>query len=267
MKRTINGRWELWYNRILPYIIIFDFILITVSLILNVSEPTMAHIEHFDLLVCIILLGEFFYFLYKAPSKKKFLLDRDNLLLLIASIPFDFIIELFMPVNFPGTILGYLRMLRLIRVISFARMGSFEDFFKKTEFHKIIIAIAIIIMTFTALFYVFGTSYNSFDYFYFVIVTLTTVGYGDITPQTYNEKILTMILILIGIVMFSTITAAISSYLTDNMIENEDDGIDEVKKRVDEESENIKSELDAIRKENQKLHDEISELKELIKNK
>ena len=76
-----------------------------------------------------------------------------------------------------------------------------------------------------------------------------------------------MILILIGIVIFSTITAAISSYLTDNMLENEDDGIDEVKKRMDEESENIKSELDAIRKENQQLHDEISELKELIKNK
>jgi len=88
-------------------------------------------------------------------------------------------IELFMPVNFPGTILGYLRMLRLIRVISFARLGSFEDFFKKTKFHKIIIAIAIIIMTFTALFYVFGTSYNPFDYFYFVIVALTTVGFID----------------------------------------------------------------------------------------
>lgn len=98
-------------------------------------------------------------------------------------------------------------------------------------------------------------------------MTLTTVGYGDITPQTYNEKILTMILILIGIVIFSTITAAISSYLTDNMIENEDDGIEEVKKRMDEESKNIKGELEAIRKENKQLYDEISELKELIKNK
>lgn len=76
-----------------------------------------------------------------------------------------------------------------------------------------------------------------------------------------------MILILIGIVIFSTITTAISSYLTDNMLENSDDGIDEVKKTMEEESKNIKSELDAIRKENQRLNDEISELKELIKNK
>lgn len=267
MNETSEGRWELWYNRILPFIIIADFVLITISLILNVSEPTMAHIELFDLIVCIILLGEYFLCLIKAPSKREFILDRDNILLLIASIPFDFIIDLFIPVNFPGSIFGYLRLLRLIRVISFARMGSFGEFFAKTEFHKIIIAIAIIIMAFTALFYVFGTSYNPFDYFYFVIVTLTTVGYGDITPQTYNEKILTMILILIGIVIFSTITASISSYLTDNMLENEDDGIDEVKKSMKEESENIKSELEAIRQENKKLHEEINELKELIKEK
>lgn len=40
-----------------------------------------------------------------------------------------------------------------------------------------------------------------------------------------------------------------------------------LKKTMEEESKNIKSELDAIRKENQKLNDEINELKELIKNK
>lgn len=262
-----NEKTEMWYNRILPLIIIADFILITISLILNVPKPTMDHIELFDLIVCLILLGEYFLCLYRAPSKKEFLLDKDNILLLIASIPFDFIIDLFVPVNFPGSVFGYLRLLRLIRVISFARMGSVGEFFEKTEFHKIIIAIAIIIMTFTALYYVFGTSYEPFDYFYFVIVTLTTVGYGDITPQTYNEKILTMILILIGIVIFSTITASISSYLTDNMLEGGDDGIDEVKKSVDEKSQRIESELEEIRKENKKLHEEISELKELIKNK
>ncbi|WP_407377848.1 potassium channel family protein [Methanobrevibacter sp.] len=267
MKLFKNESAELWYNRILPLIIIADFILITVSLILNVSESTMNHIEIFDFIVCIILLGEFFYSLMKAPSKKKFLLNRDNILLLIASIPFDFIIDLFMPGNFPGSIFGYLRILRLIRVISFARMGSFMEFFKKTEFHKIIIAIVIIILAFTALFYVFGTTYSPFDYFYFVIVTLTTVGYGDITPQTYNDKILTMILILIGIVIFSTITASISSYLTDTMLESDDDGIDDVKKSLEEKSEKIESELDAIRKENRELREEIKELKEIIENK
>ena len=267
MKIFKNEKWGLWYNRILPYLIIVDFVLITASLILNVSQQAMSYIEFFDLIVCIILLGEFFFSLIEAPSKKKFLLDRDNILLLIASIPFDFIIDLFVPVNFPGSIFGYLRLLRLIRIISFAQMGSFTEFFKKTEFHKIIIAIGIIILTFTALFYVFGTTYDPFDYFYFVIVTLTTVGYGDITPQTFNERVLTMLLILVGIVIFSTITAAISSYLTDNMLENGDDGIGEIKRSMDNQSKIILSELESVKKENMKLQDEINELKEMIKNK
>lgn len=50
MKESNNGTGQLWYNRILPYLILLDFILITVSLILDVSKPTLANIEHFDLL-------------------------------------------------------------------------------------------------------------------------------------------------------------------------------------------------------------------------
>lgn len=128
--------------------------------------------------------------------------------------------------------------------------------------------IAVIILTFTLLLYIFGTSYGIFDDFYFVIVTLTTVGYGDITPQTYNEKILTMILILIGIIVFSTITASISSFLTDRIMDddNEDD-VEKLKKSIEDQSDNIMNELNAVRQQNEKLQKEIDELKDLIKNK
>ncbi|MBO6123604.1 MAG: hypothetical protein J6P09_07170 [Methanobrevibacter sp.] len=128
--------------------------------------------------------------------------------------------------------------------------------------------IAVIILTFTLLIYIFGTSYGIFDDFYFVIVTLTTVGYGDITPQTYNEKILTMILILIGIIVFSTITASISSFLTDRIMDddNEDD-VEKLKKSIEDQSDNIMIELNAVRQQNEKLQKEIDELKDLIKNK
>lgn len=95
---------------------------------------------------------------------------------------------------------------------------------------------------------------------------MTTVGYGDITPQTYNEKVLTMILILIGIIMFSTITATISSFLTDRMLDDYG-GEDKVEKLIKENSETILSELNTVRDENKKLKQEIDELKELIKEK
>ncbi len=37
------------------------------------------------------------------------------------------------------------------------------------------------------------------DTWYFVIITLTTVGYGDISPQTSLGKLVTPIFILVGI--------------------------------------------------------------------
>lgn len=37
---------------------------------------------------------------------------------------------------------------------------------------------------------------------YFVTLTLTTVGYGDITPVTPAEQIVTICIMLIGIVFF-----------------------------------------------------------------
>lgn len=268
MKIFGNGdKVDVWYNKILPYLIISDLVLITISLLLDISDEILYCIEVFDFAVCVILLCEYFTGFARAPSKKDFIFNRDNILALIASIPFDVIIYLFLPVNYPGSIFGYLRFLRMIRIISFVRMGPVRGFFEKTGFHKIILAISVIILASTAMLCIFGTTYNPFDYFYFVIVTLTTVGYGDITPQTYNERVMTIFLVLIGIIFFSTVTASVSSFLTDRMLDGDDDEIEEVKRSVDEKSERILSELEDVRKENRELKEEISELKELIKNK
>jgi len=113
----------------------------------------------------------------------------------------------------------------------------------------------------------FGPSYDSFDDLYYVIVTLTTVGYGDIYPKTHNEKVLAIILILIGIFVFSTITAAISSFLTDRIIvQDEEDIAGEIKEFIDEKSEDIMVELEKVKLENQQLKSEINELKKMIED-
>ena len=256
------------YGRLFPTLIIIDLILITISIIFQISNEAFFYIQVFDLVICIILLGEYVISLIRAPSKKEFIFDRNNILGLIGSIPFDFLIYMFIPVNFPVGILGYLRFLKLFMVIHLLQFNVVRDFFVKTRFHKILGGITVIILTFTALLYFFGTSYGLFDDFYFVIVTLTTVGYGDITPQTYNEKVLTMILILIGILVFSTITAAISSFLTDRILDEDDeDDVDKIKKSIELHSQAIENELNAVREQNEKLQKEIEELKELIKNK
>lgn len=51
------------------------------------------------------------------------------------------------------------------------------------------------------------------DALWWGIVTLTTVGYGDVVPKTVEGKIAASILMLLGIGLFSAITATIASYL------------------------------------------------------
>ncbi|MBX4201568.1 potassium channel family protein [Candidatus Saccharibacteria bacterium] len=42
------------------------------------------------------------------------------------------------------------------------------------------------------------------DALYFCVVTLTTIGYGDIVPVTNNEKLFTTVYILIGLGIMAT---------------------------------------------------------------
>ena len=50
--------------------------------------------------------------------------------------------------------------------------------------------------------------------FYFTVTTLVTVGYGDITPYSVEEKALCIFLMLIGIVSFSFATGTLASIIT-----------------------------------------------------
>lgn len=263
--KEINIRYFL-YTKGLPALIIVDLFLITISLIFEIPNDVMLNIQQFDLIVCIILLGEYFLNLFLSGSKKLYIFDKENIIGLIASIPFDYILLLILPVALPVVFLRYLRIFKLIRVVKLAQFDIIKDLFRKTGLHKVLIGIFITILIFWAAFFLFSPSYGWVDDFYFVIVTLTTVGYGDVTPKTYNEKVLAIILILIGVFVFSAITALMSSFLTDRILDDdEEDRVSEIQETIEEKSENIMAEIKSVRMENKQLKDEANELKTEIK--
>lgn len=48
-------------------------------------------------------------------------------------------------------------------------------------------------------FYRLAEDWSWIDSFYFTVVTLTTVGYGDLAPTTALSKLFTVFLILVGV--------------------------------------------------------------------
>ena len=255
--REVNSRMMIWFG--LHGLIIVDIVLITIAMLISLPKDIAFGITVFDFCVCIILLVEWGINFYISKPKKVFLKQKSNWLDLIASIPFDVILPAVIP---SAGLLRYLRLLKLLRVVAlFNRFfHGFEKFIKKTNLDKILGGVFFTILIFTLILYIFGPTYGLFDDFYFVIVTLTTVGYGDVIPQTFNEKVIAIVLIFVGIFVFSTITAVISSYFTDRLINEEEE-------EIDDKLDTVLNELKNVRRENKMLRDEINKLKELIDNK
>ncbi len=54
------------------------------------------------------------------------------------------------------------------------------------------------------------------DALYFTVITLTTVGYGDISPQTDPGKIFAMVYILVGLGIFAALIGVVADLALDS---------------------------------------------------
>lgn len=71
-----------------------------------------------------------------------------------------------------------------------------------------------ILLILGTLFYSFQEGWSYVDSFYFSVVTLTTVGYGDLHPTTSASKLFTVIYIFIGVGLgFYILSALAKSFI------------------------------------------------------
>ena len=79
-------------------------------------------------------------------------------------------------------------------------LRTFIPFFRNPEYRDLIFTTFFILMmgTFT---YSYLEGWNYVDSLYFSIITLTTVGYGDFSPQTTGGKLFTIFYIVLGVGM------------------------------------------------------------------
>lgn len=91
-------------------------------------------------------------------------------------------------------------MMFFVLIIRFFR--SIWQGLQDREFRALFIWVVLVIVGGT-LFYARVEHWRVLDALYFTIITLTTVGYGDITPKTDAGKIFTIVYIFVGISLIS----------------------------------------------------------------
>jgi len=120
---------------------------------------------------------------------------------------------------FPGFDWGndWAMIIRSLRLVLFVRF--FTSFFKdivqvlnRNRFGQLLVASAFIILGAGAVFsYIEDRSL--WDGIWYALVTITTVGYGDVVPASEYGRVFGIVLILFGVLFFSLVTANLSAYL------------------------------------------------------
>ncbi|MDG2365222.1 MAG: ion transporter [Methylococcaceae bacterium] len=142
---------------------------------------------------------------------------------LLAILPF------YLQMLFPGADMRALRILRLVRVLKLSHYNSaLEDLFNavKNEARSFIAALYLlsiaIILTSSLMYYAEGdTQPEHFSSIpasmYWAIITLTTVGFGDISPVTWIGQVLATITAFIGVCTVAMLTGIVASSFATQM--------------------------------------------------
>ncbi len=87
-------------------------------------------------------------------------------------------------------------------------------FLKDDEYRDLLLTTSIVV-TFGSVVYHYLEGWNWIDAIYFSVITLTTVGYGDLSPQTDEGKLFTIFYIIIGIGLILSFINTIYSHYND----------------------------------------------------
>ncbi|MFQ5528243.1 MAG: potassium channel family protein [Thermoanaerobaculia bacterium] len=166
---------------------------------LDIAAETKALIGRLETGITIVFLIEYLVRWWAKKFSIRYLFTPMALIDLAAILPL-----------FLGSHLQLIRLLRFLRLLRLVQSRKFF-FGEVTPEHLIVLRIVLTVVC--LVFVTGGTLYeleheqhpdtwpSLFDGIYFAVVTLTTVGFGDMTPHTLAGKSVTMVMILVGVLV------------------------------------------------------------------
>ena len=227
VKSHVNDLFLYFNNYVISLVFLVEYLLrLWVSS--SVSEIIIKHNDHNSMLGKRLSLSKIFIEISRV--KFKYILSVRAIIDLLAIVPFFHQLRL-------------LRIFILFRVFKLFRYArSFQTFVsvlstKKFEFITLLMFSSIVIFVSSVLIYVMEANNPDspidtlYEAVYWSIVTISTVGYGDITPATDAGRLVAMFVITAGIAVLAFTTSLVVSAFTEKLDEiRETKNIDDLRK-------------------------------------
>lgn len=163
-----------------------------------------------EVAIAAVFLVEYVLRLYGARDRVAELFSPYTMVDLVAILPT--IVVFVAPLSAGVLNIGFLRVVRVIRVLRFYRFTRDAEFFFGTvsdnllRAMKLLLTVLVLFFVSAGLFYSAEQAVNPTvetfgDAFYYTVVTLTTVGFGDIVPVTPAGRWVTVASIVAGIIV------------------------------------------------------------------
>ncbi|MBE9006405.1 ion transporter [Fortiea sp. LEGE XX443] len=169
----------------------------------HIPNNVRFFLDLIDTAILIIFAAEYLLRFWSADNKLKYIFSFYSIIDLMAILPF-----------FLGAVdISFIRILRWFRILRLIRFIDQKFLFASVStedgqiFVRILFTLFAIIFVYSGLIYqvehpVNPQVYTTFlDAFYFSVVTMTTVGFGDVTPISELGRLLTVLMILTGVTL------------------------------------------------------------------
>jgi voltage-gated potassium channel len=204
-------------------IILLWLIILSVTVVVLESVKSVREVHHdlfmnMEWIFTIVFTLEYLLRIYTSPRPLKYIKSFYGIIDLLAILP-TYLGLLFDTSTFLLTIRA-LRLLRMFRVFKLGRYLKEAAVLAKAlqmSFHKIIVFFGVVltlVLILGSFLYLIEGEESGFTSIpqsvYWAIVTITTVGYGDIAPETLLGKVLASIAMLTGYSIIAVPTGIIS---------------------------------------------------------
>ena len=223
LKNIIDGRdttLGIAFDIFIQVLIVISIITFSIETLPDLKPHTREILHSIEIFCVIIFTVEYLARIYIAEKKLKFIFSFFGIIDFLAILPF------YLSFGFDLRSLRILRLFRLFRLLKLVRYNRAMQHFGRAmvvakEQIILFMSITVILIYFAAVgIYYFEheaqpDKFSSiFDSLWWSIVTLTTVGYGDVYPITMGGRLFTFLILLIGLGIVAIPTGIISSSMT-----------------------------------------------------